>query len=196
MKRSFLNQKTKFISDQLSKNWHSFNNWFSTTPERAILEAYEAAQAIQKIENEQFDGQKISHEFADYSENVMAFWEGNLNRNLALIKLRLAEFQLGIKFVDISENDVLSKLQFIDTVIYKYNQKNIISAPSIINNDEKKDDNQDEILINRNSDIDDEEILKEPPVTQKTGVFPRSIGRTFNRIANDFAPQAEETFVK
>ena len=33
-------------------------------------------------------------------------------------------------------------------------------------------------------------------ISQKTGAFPRSIGRTINKIKSDFAPQAEENFVK
>jgi hypothetical protein len=40
------------------------------------------------------------------------------------------------------------------------------------------------------------DIIKEPRATEKKGVFPRSIGRTFNRIAKDFTPTAEEEFVQ
>ncbi|WP_353930550.1 proton extrusion protein PcxA [Okeanomitos corallinicola TIOX110] len=183
MKGSFLNRSTKLISQKLTQNWHSFNNWFVNTPERAILEAYQAAKAIQHIENEQFNGQKISPEFASYSENVMAFWQGNLNRNIAIIKVRLAEFQLGIKFVNTSDSNVIEKLNFIDEIIAKYNTEYEVFSETESNYEQQ---------FNNNSELDD----KEPPMTQKTGVFPRSIGRTFNRIAQDFAPKAEEDFVK
>ncbi|TAE60099.1 MAG: proton extrusion protein PcxA [Nostocales cyanobacterium] len=187
MKRELFNQNPKIISTKLSNKWQSFNSWFMKTPERAILEAYQAAAEIQKIEKEQFNGQKIDREFANYSENVMAFWEGNLNRNLTLIKLRLAEFKIGIKFIDTSNNQILEKLNFIDQVMSKYDP-DVISISNINKNTKA--------VENHDSDIDDEEILKEPPLTQKTGVFPGSIGRTFNRIASDFTPTAEEDFVK
>jgi CemA family len=38
--------------------------------------------------------------------------------------------------------------------------------------------------------------MKVEPVFNKTGVFPRSIGRTFRKIQSEFAPEAEEKFVK
>ncbi|MDM9381674.1 CemA family protein [Chlorogloeopsis sp. ULAP01] len=46
------------------------------------------------------------------------------------------------------------------------------------------------------SDINNLDKIKVPPVSQKTGVIPRSIGRTLNRIIADFSPQAEEQFIK
>jgi hypothetical protein len=188
MKESLLTRNTRLIRQKLSKNWHSFNNWFINTPERAVLEAYEAAQAIQKIENEQFGGQKISAEVENYSANVMAFWQGNLNRNLTTIKVRLAEFQLGIKLVDISDPNILEKLKFIDEVTGKYNQEyNQFSKPI----QQAVEDN-----LESNLQPSQESVVRENPITQKTGVFPRSIGRTFNKITNDFTPTAEQEFVK
>ncbi|MBF2006502.1 MAG: CemA family protein [Chlorogloeopsis fritschii C42_A2020_084] len=45
-------------------------------------------------------------------------------------------------------------------------------------------------------DLNNLEKMKVPPVSQKTGLIPRSIGRTINRITADFSPQAEEQFIK
>ena len=45
MKGSFFSRNTRLISQKIIASWHSFNHWFFTTPERAILEAYQAAQA-------------------------------------------------------------------------------------------------------------------------------------------------------
>jgi hypothetical protein len=187
MNGKFSSQYTRVISQKIQESWRLFYQWFSNTPERAISEAYEAAQAIQRIEVEQFGGKKITHESGNFSENVMAFWQGNLNRNLAIIKVRLAEFQVGLTFVNISDRSFLEKLKFIDEVISKYvDQNKIINEPienSILAGEEQLNSS-------------DPAIFKEASLTQRTGVFPRSISRTFNKIAQDFTPQAEEEFVK
>ena len=91
--------------------------WFLTTPKRAILQAYEAAQAIRNIEIEHFSNQKISVESANYTENVMSYWQGCLNKNLTIIKLRLAEFRLSRSILNVSNPDLLEKLKFTDEVV-------------------------------------------------------------------------------
>jgi hypothetical protein len=189
MKGSFFSRNTRLISQKIIASWDSFNHWFFTTPERAILEAYEAAQAIQKIEIEQFGGKKISPKSGNYSENVMAFWRGDLNRNLAIIKVRLAEFKLGFTLADTADSNLLEKLNFIDEIISKYSTQDEASTAALSINVEN---------VTNQADSEEAEIFKEkePSATQKKGVFPRSIGRTFNKIAKDFTPTAEEEFVK
>ncbi len=183
----FFTQKTRVISQKIKGSWRLFNQWFSNTPARAILEAYEAAQAIQKIEIEQFGGKKITHKSGNFSENIMAFWQGNLNRNLAIIKVRLAEFQLGLTFVDNSDPSLLEKLKFIDEVISKYIAQNkIINEP--IENSIRG--------VKEQPNSSCTAIFKEASATRQPGVFPRSISRTFNKIAQDVTPHAEEEFVK
>ena len=189
MKGSFFSRNTRLISQKIIASWHSFNHWFFTTPERAILEAYQAAQAIQKIEIEQFGGKKISAESGNYSANVMAFWRGDLNRNLTIIKVRLAEFQLGFTIADTTDSNLLEKLKFIDETISKYSkQDEAITEPLSINLELETVTNQ--------ANSEETEIIKEPSATQKKGIFPRSIGRTFNKIAKVFTPTAEEEFVR
>ncbi|WP_413172746.1 proton extrusion protein PcxA [Anabaena azotica] len=187
MNRTFFTRNTRVISQKIKESWSLLNQWFSNTPERAILEAYEAAQAIQKIEIEQFGGKKITHESGDFSENVMAFWQGNLNRNLAIIKVRLAEFQLGLSLVNSSDPSLLEKLNFIDEVISKYIAPNQISNEPIENSIR---------AVKKQPNSSNTTIFKEASVNHNLGVFPGSIGRTFNKIAQDFTPQAEEEFVK
>ncbi|MGM3308461.1 proton extrusion protein PcxA [Anabaena sp. WFMT] len=187
MKESYFIRNIRLIRQKTAEYWRLFNRWFFNTPERAILEAYQAAQAIQNIEIDQFNGKKISPESGNYTENVMAFWQGNLNRNLAIIKVRLAEFQLGLKLVNTTNADLLEKLKFIDEVISKYIASNEINPPALqINLQAVKNDAN-------SSDID---IIKAPFITEKTGVLPRSIGRTVSKITNEFTPKAEEEFVR
>lgn len=190
MKGSFFNRKTRLIREKFTGYWHSLNTWVSHTPERAISEAYQAAKAIQKMEIEQFGGKKIAPESADYSENVMDFWLGNLNRNLAIIRVRLAEFQIGINLVNTSDPSLLEKLNFIDEITAKYEQYSL-KDETFLETPQNFDKEVDKI-----AESEDRDIIKEPRATEKKGVFPRSIGRTFNRIAKDFTPTAEEEFVK
>ncbi|MBD2567593.1 proton extrusion protein PcxA [Anabaena lutea] len=187
MKLSFFAQKTQLIRQKFTEYWHLFNQWFINTPERAILDAYQAAEAIQKIEIEQFNGQKISPELANYTENVMSYWQGNLNRNLTTIKVRLAEFNLGSTFINTSDSSILEKLKFIDEVIARYTPRDgSIFEPLPINPNP----------VQKLSNLPDKDVTNSAPTIQKTGVIPRSIGITINKITQDFAPKAEEEFVK
>lgn len=167
------------------------NQWLLETPERALLKAYKAAQAIKNIEIEHFGNQKISPQSADYSESVISYWQGCLQQNLIIIKFRLAEFKFSRSILNISNPALLDRLKYIDEVIEKYTfreepVKNITSAS------EQIEVNQDEVK----KDADSSPLTKVQPIAQKTGAFPRSIGRTLNKIKSDFTPQAEEQFVK
>lgn len=62
-------------------------------------------------------------------------------------------------------------------------------------------------MDNQGNPLDNNELNNQPDSSQnndmrvesafnKTGVFPRSIGRTFKKIQSDFSPQAEERFVR
>lgn len=168
MEISYFSRNTKLFRTKITTYWRSFNRWFLNTPERAILEAYQAAQTIKSMENEQFGGQKISPELGNNSQNMIAFWQGELNRNLTIIKVRIAEFNLGITFIDIGDINVLEKLRFIDEVISKYNQE----YPENI------------------------DVRKEQDSIQKNSIFPISISQTFNKIVKYFAPKAEQEFIK
>jgi hypothetical protein len=128
-------------------------NWFSQTPDRSLEIAYQAALAIQAMENQHFNGDKISLVNAAYGTSVYAHFEADLDRNLEIIKLRLTEFRNSRSFIDIYEqvinkkkikyfadyptngkslgqrdadNLVLEKLKFIDNVIGKYQPDQVV----------------------------------------------------------------------
>ncbi|MBH8574054.1 proton extrusion protein PcxA [Nostocaceae cyanobacterium CENA369] len=166
------------------------NQWFLNTPERALLEAYKAAQTIKNIEKEHFGSQKISAESVNYTENMMSYWQGCLEQNLLLIKLRLAEFQLSRSILNISNKTVLERLKFIDEVIDKYNFRDqLVNSNSVLEDAEINEDES-----HKKSDLSN--LTKVQPISQKTGVLPRSIGITLNKIKSDFTPQAEAEFVR
>jgi CemA family len=136
--------------------------WFSQTPERSLEIAYQAALAIQVIEYQNFNGDKISPVNAEYGPSVYAHFEADLDRNLEIIKLRLTEFRNSRSFIDIYEqvinkkktkyladyptngkslglrdadNLILEKLKFIDEIIAKYQPDQVIYPLQIENGD-------------------------------------------------------------
>ncbi|MEH1789825.1 proton extrusion protein PcxA [Nostoc sp.] len=173
----------------------SLNRWLLNTPERALLEAYQAAQRIKSIEDEHFDRKKISSQSVKYTENVMSYWQVYLNKNLTIIKTRLAEFQLSRGIVNISNSVLLEKLKVIDEVVERYAIKDeIINKNSLVSTSQPLKTNQNEIRKQPNSsNINDIEV-KSP--IQRNGAVPSSIGRTIHKIQEDFAPQTEEEFLR
>jgi hypothetical protein len=188
MKISFFARKTGLIRQKVKSSWQSFNQWFFYTPERAITEAYQAAQKIRNIELEYFDNQKISPESGRYTATVMSYWQGELEQHLASIKLRLAEFNLSISLLHNSDAALLEKLNFIDEVINRYTQ-----IYTEVNYTESLKNNQ----PNANKkDFTSNDVTTTGSSPRKMGVLPGSLGRTFNHITENLAPQAEESFVR
>ncbi|MFM7530498.1 MAG: proton extrusion protein PcxA [Nodosilinea sp.] len=81
--------------------------WFSRTPERALRQAYEAAQTIQTIEREYFGGNPISSRYGDYGEGAMAYFQEELRKNLSLIRMRLAVFRASRTVTRISNSSMV-----------------------------------------------------------------------------------------
>jgi hypothetical protein len=210
VKSSFFTKNTNLIREQVKKYWNSSHKWLVNTPERALEEAYQAAKIINKIESEHFGNQKISPESGIYTDNVMSYWVVYLNKNLTIIKAKLAEFSLTRSITNTSNPVFLDKLNFIDEVIAKYSADEFsvdaerldardaqgypqvsstiapIAEPVQINRDKVK----------KQPDSSNTDANKVQPVMKKTGLFPRSIGRTFDKIKGDFNPQSEQQFVK
>lgn len=188
---------TKDPYQRITTYWIGFKSWIINTPHRAVLAAYRAAWEIRNIEIQQFNGQKISPQSANYSGNVMEFWQGNLNRNLTIIKFRLAEFNLGMTFTHrstdsndqyIYDSELLEKLKFIDEVIASYTHKRnddeYVEVTQPLRSSEKGVK-----FNNKSTDVDFN-------ASQKKGVFPGSIARTLSKIAKDFTPTAESDFIE
>jgi len=172
----------------------SLNVWFLDTPERALLEAQQAAQRIKNIEIEHFDGKKISSQSVNYTENVMSYWQGYLEKNLTTIKVRLIEFRLSRKILNISNSVVLENLKIIDEVVERYALKDeLISNNALIKTSQSIQINPGEINKQLSFNIDN--IQPQPP-SQQARLLSRSRGQRLNRIKADFLPQTEEEFVR
>ncbi|MBD2509760.1 proton extrusion protein PcxA [Nostoc muscorum FACHB-395] len=191
MKNSFT-KTAELLRQNLQNYLRSLKNWFFDTPERALLEAQQAAQRIKNIEIEHFEGKKISSESVKYTETAMSYWQVYLDKNLTIIKFRLAEFQLSRGIVNISNSVLLEKLKVIDEVVEKYAIKDeLISNSELLSNYELLKFNQSE--INKQPELSN---IKRLPPNQKARALPGSLGRTINKIKGDFSPQGEEEFVR
>ncbi|MEH2449880.1 proton extrusion protein PcxA [Nostoc sp.] len=194
MKDSFT-KTANFLRQNLKEYLRSLQYWFLDTPERALLEAQQAAQRIKNIEIEHFGNKKISSESVNYTENVMSYWQGYLEKNLTIIKIRLAEFRLSRGIVNMSNSVLLEKLKVIDEVVEKYAIKDeLISNSALESTSQPLQVNQSE--INEQLDSSDINNIQALLPSQKTGAIPRSFGNTVNRIKAGFSPQAEEEFIR
>jgi hypothetical protein len=121
------------------------NQWIVKTPLRSLSEAYNAALAIQAIEEKHFAGQAIcaprsSKAIAQNSNHTDAtfnYFRGKRDSYLQVIRLRLAEFRtsslisdllhaapdersLGEMSQDSDEGMILEKLSVIESVLARY----------------------------------------------------------------------------
>lgn len=120
--------------------------WFFKTPERALDQAYEAAKMIEAIENEHFDGNPIAAAYGNYGKSSMAYFQGELQKYLNLINVRMTEFRASSAVVRVSDPKIMEiqvrdrddsnltlnvidkpslffrKLQFVDEVRSRYSR--------------------------------------------------------------------------
>jgi hypothetical protein len=122
----------------LKRIWRTTKGWLSKTTESALEEAYDAALNIKKIEDEHFQSKKISPDIGDYGSSVFAYFETELNSNLQIINLKMAQFKTSRLFTNLLDNNsrnnqndfseqpfsktsiFLEKLKFIDKIREKY----------------------------------------------------------------------------
>jgi hypothetical protein len=103
--------------------------WFFKTPERALDQAYEAARMIEAIENEHFDGNPISPNYGNFGKSSMKYFEGELQKYLNLINLRMAEFRASSAVVRVSDPKIM-EIQVDDRTDQNYTL-NVIDKPAI-----------------------------------------------------------------
>ena len=209
MKTSFWSKVTGYVR-------HA-ENWYLTTPDRALDEAYDAALMIQAIENEHFKGLKILPQNSNnLGQEAFIYFDQEREKHLKLLKLRLSEFRLSRSTVDATNpkesrlrsdraltddrsTAILEKLKFIDQVIARYPSQALAlvqstavqTVPKPLTSYTPKD-------AERRSDF---EVANRKPavtklgslesITDKTGVLPRSILGTINRLKRDLNPAGE-----
>ncbi|MEM9246929.1 MAG: hypothetical protein AAGA67_14480, partial [Cyanobacteria bacterium P01_F01_bin.153] len=86
------------VFSAIRKAWTSAGRWYETTPGRSLDRAYDAALAIQAIENQYFDGQPIDINQQKYGSGLQAYFRSELSKNLEIIDVRLLEFRASRRF--------------------------------------------------------------------------------------------------
>lgn len=225
------------VLDSIQGYLRAANRWLLKTPERALDEAYEAAQIIRRLEDEHFGGNRISVDASNYGRSVQNYFRSELKKNLDIIKIRLTEFKASSTIVRLSgrtiteiqleENTtdlqtinvidqpalIFKKLRFIDDVVSRYSASEpnpssvlIVSEPNRSKSlaDRKADQTPrrpgSELVGINDAFMDDSANRKDvkavKSLTDKTGVLPRSILETVDRIKRELDPEAEQQVVK
>ncbi len=105
------------------------NQWLNRRSLKALDQAYQQAIIIKNIEDKHFNSQKIAPD-SDRGQSIFEYFKSSLDRELAQIRVNLTQFRLGNFFTPSSEPDlansqeqeILTKLNFIESVIAKYRQ--------------------------------------------------------------------------
>ena len=123
----------------LSAWFNRANQWVNQRSLGALDNAYQQAGVIKNIEDKHFNGQKIAPD-SDRGQSIFDYFKGSLDRELTQIRLNLAQFRLSNYFTSAAEpklansreQDILTKLDFIELVISKYRQNpdELIISPS------------------------------------------------------------------
>ncbi|MEM9979300.1 MAG: proton extrusion protein PcxA, partial [Cyanobacteria bacterium P01_D01_bin.2] len=191
---------------QLRAFFRNAGQWLFKSPDQSLEQAYEAALAIKKIEDDYFDGNPISEDNGSYGESAYRYIQGEVERTIALIKQRMAAFeaarsglspgrQMEVQSYDDQQDEytldlidqsaiIFKKLRFIDDILERYDTPpNQIATsgnigPPGAKNEAPKSDKSRAGLAARNS------------------VLPRSILRTVDRVKQDLDPKAETDVVR
>lgn len=218
--------RTPFFT-RLKQAIRGADRWLNETPERALDEAYDAALQIKAIEDEYFDGRKISAN-EKYNGTAFSLLLADLKKYLRFIEVRMAEFKASRSIVDTTNSAksslnippnpysvrnreqsaiVLEKLQFIDEVLTRYRAPQP-AAYSLVPIQPAVPDPLDQPQPPpSNNGLSTSETTAfyassvanskdKDGVLDKTGVLPRSILGTLNRIKRDLNPNSEQQVVQ
>jgi len=191
--------------------------WYLNTPQRSLDQAYKAAVKIRELEGQYFNNQKVTAESANYGDSVMDFFEADLRKQLKNIRMRLTEFRASIAFINfinpqtndarfkkiINSSEVLAKLGFIDEVIGKYKDEDAFypeeTTPPPINDTKLAQIESAAVssLPPNTGSGNASNLVKKPrSKTDTTGILPRSILSTINRLQVELDPKSEQEVVK
>jgi hypothetical protein len=203
----------------------SANRWLQSTPERALDQAYEAALAIKALEDAHFDGNPISLDSGDYSKSARTYLKEELKKYLDIIRIRLFEFKASSSIVRLSNqaitevqleengnenlainvidrpNLILKKLRFIDEVLARYsNSEPSPGSVMIVTNLQppaKALSQAEPPLVSQGNQLPKRSTKRDmKSLTDKTGVLPRSILETVDRVRRELDPESEQEVVQ
>ncbi|WP_421657477.1 proton extrusion protein PcxA [Leptothermofonsia sp. ETS-13] len=205
---------------RINRRLQNARQWYEGTPERALDQAYDAALMIKAIEDEHFDGNPISNIEKKYSDNTFAYFQSELKKYLKIAEIRLSEFKTSRSFFSTTDPSAsarpgmsnrdrerteitLEKLKFIDDIIDRYKPKESTSLSLVpisqTNRTRTTSLSQNDLLAEvqeKKPAYSPEMVPEDDSILDKTGVLPRSILGTLNRIKRDLDPSSEQQVVQ
>ncbi len=199
--------------------------WYLRTQQRSLDEAYNAALQIKAIEDEHFNGKKIDINSVAYSSSVIDYFELDLKKLLRIVRMRLTEFKAtryllteanikeALKFdVEYPSSElILEKLRLIDEIVAKYTtpfleeispRADVVEFPEQTSNQNNSQASkiipriESEVVQAKSEDAAKNRLPNQPKgKVNTTGVLPRSIFNTFNRLQVELDPNAEQDIV-
>lgn len=188
--------------------------WLMGTPERALDDAYEAALRIKALEDTYFGGDRISFHQGNYSSSARAYFQTELRKYLNIAKLRLAEFRTSSSILQSdrpptevrideqtpgpSEINILDraslipkKLAFVDSMLSRY-ADGIVPVSPLAARPAVNPERSGMQPFDRGAGRSPKRPADLESIADKTGVLPRSILRTADRIKRELDPNAEQ----
>jgi CemA family len=189
--------------------WATYR-WYLKTPERSLDEAYKSALEIKAIEEEHFNGNKIDNDSGLYSSSVMEYFESDLKKQLKNARMRLTEFRASRFFFNESNQNpankagieyptvdtILDKLKLIDEIISKYDYfEEDITSQSMVRNQQTLEP---ESAIVQTLSPKPATVIEQKSRSKAdtTGLLPRSILTTINRLQVELDPNSEQDVVQ
>jgi hypothetical protein len=186
MKNSLSKSNKEIFLQKISNYSQSSYRWLIATPGRALDKAYQAALKIKSLEANFIVAQQQAQANNNFKSTIIECLQSDLEKYLAIIKINLAEFKVSRFLLNSQNANSWEKLVVIDEVLKKY--RTDIIETSVVEPDqsiEKPNNSQ----VNYSSVQD--EFINTQSTTDKTGVLPRSLLRTFQRIKADFNNNSE-----
>ncbi len=155
---------------------------------RILDQAYQAALKIKDIEDEYFNGNKIPVDGngGSVSTSLLAEFE----KNLGIAQLKLSEFKGKYAGQGNLSSNQLVKLRFVDGILAKYGGKKNTSIVPLSSGGVGGGKSSLSLSSTKNP------AGSKQSITQKSGILPRSIGNTFDKIKKDLDPNAEQEVLR
>jgi len=194
--------------------FYLINQRLYETPERSLEQAYRSALRIKDIQDKYFNGKIVSYENTEYSARVVTYLQVELKKYLQTIKIRIAEFNLSQKiinivnpstrryqqggeiivFSDIQSSVVIEKLELIEAITtpYKFLQSRQpfnSYRSNTIKNTQEQEGSMDKPKTPRNN----QKVQKSIGQPDQKGVIPRSFFTSLNRLKQEVEPESSQT---
>ena len=194
---------------QLRAFFRNAGQWLFKSPDQSLEQAYEAALAIKKIEDDYFDGKPITQDNSNYGDSAYRYIQGEVERHILLIKQHMEDFeaarsnlspgrQMEVQSYDDQQDEytldlidqsaiIFKKLRFIDEILDRYNY--LFSELATLGT-------ATESSQNNSKNVSGKPDKSRAGLAARSGVLPRSILRTVDRVKQDLDPKAEGDVLK